>query len=179
MKQIFICVLIIVLLIFSVYSKQPDWFFKLQKIKVFQSDKQDVRKVFGNLKVLYSTSENPKETGWGETIEYQTDEGKLEVYYSTGRCSELTNKKGWDIDEEIVVSIEFEPNKPIDLPELNLNLDTFTGYKESDTQYYNYRSSELGIEFTLLEGKLTSIEYSLTPEMKKFDCEVLLKDKLK
>ena len=63
------------------------------------------------------------------------------------------------------------------LSALKLDLSSFTGYKESDNQYYQYQSSKLGIEFTLLGGKVTSIEYSLTDEMKKLDCEIVLKDR--
>lgn len=177
MKHLFIGIFTMTLLNFSVYAKKPDWFLKLQEIKVFQSNRQDVERVFDNPKFLYSSNENPKETGWGETVEYQTTDGKLEVFYSTGRCSEQTNKKGWDIDKDLVVSIEFEPNEPIKLSDLELDLSSFSGYKESDNQYFQYKSEKLGVEFTLLGGEVTYIEYSITPEMKKLDCEIILKNK--
>ena len=111
----------------------------------------------------------------GEIIKYQTKDGKLKVFYSTGRCSKNSNKDGWDINKDIIVSIEFELNKPVRLSKLNLDLRTFVGYKESDNPTYHYRSSELGIEFSTLGGKVTSMEYSLTPEMRKLDCEIVLK----
>lgn len=161
-----------------VLAKQPNWFVKLQKIKIFQSSKRDVEKVFDLHKVTYSSNEDSREKGWGEIMEYQTNDGKLEAYYSTGKCSDNNNKTGWNIDEGVVVSVKFEPDTLVKLSELNLDLSTFTREKESDTQYYNYKSSELGIEFTTLGEKVTSFEYSLTPEMEALDCEKVLEKKL-
>ena len=77
------------LLIFSavsVFPDEPDWFVKLKEVKVFQSSKQDVERVFGNPPIVYSTKNDSREKGWGEINEYQTNEGKLEVFYSTGKC---------------------------------------------------------------------------------------------
>ncbi len=107
--------------------------------------------------------------------EYVTSEGELRVFYSTGKCSEVSNKDGWDIKEDIVVNIEFKPNKFIKLSKLNLDLRTFVGYKESDNPTHNYKSSELGIEFSTVDRKVTSLRYSLTPKMRELDCEKVLK----
>lgn len=161
----------------SVQAREPDWFLKLQKIKVFKTHREEVEKIFNSPKILYSSNRDGKEPGWGEIVEYQSNDGIIEVFYSTGKCSQLTNPDGWDVDEGIVVSIEFKPNVPVELPELNLNLSTFIAEKADDTQYYSYRSEKLGIEFTTLGGKVTSVEYSLTPEMKKLDCKTILKKK--
>lgn len=158
----------------STQAKEPEWFLKLQEIKIFQSSQQDVERIFNYPKVIYSSSEQ-SEQGWGNIIKYQTKSGELEVFYSTGRCSESSNKDGWDINEGIIVSIEFEPKKPIKLSMFNLDLTTFVADKESDNPTYNYRSFELGIEFNTLGGKVTSFEYSLTSEMKSLGCEFVVK----
>lgn len=160
----------------SIYGKEPEWFLKMKEIKVLQSKRQDVLRVYNYPKITYSSNENPKETGWGEIVRYETKDGKLRVFYSTGRCSKLTNADGLDVDKDVVVNIGFEPANPVELRDLDLDLRTFTGYKESDTQYFEYRSEELGMDFTLLGGKVTSIEYSLTPKMRELDCERILKN---
>lgn len=175
---------IFVLLLFSIflskspsYGKGPDWLLKMKNIKIFESSKEDVLKTFNYPKMTYSSNDNGEETSWGESVEYETNEGNLAVFYSTGKCSEETGNKGWDINKDIVVSVEFEPKKVIRLSELDLDLRTFTKYKESDNQYYQYQSVPLGINFTMLGKNVTLFEYSLTDKMKELDCEKVLKTK--
>lgn len=159
----------------SVFAQTPDWFLKLKQIKVFQSSRQDVERVFENPESVYSSSKDSNEKGWGETVRYKTPDGQLRVFYSTGRCSETANKDGWNLDKDVVVSIEFRPVNRVKLSEFNLDLRTFTREKVIDTDGWFYQSMELGVDFGLSDGKLADIEYSSTPDLRKFDCELLLK----
>jgi hypothetical protein len=161
----------------TVSAQEPDWFLKLKEIKVFQSSKQDVERVFENPKNIYSSNKDGKELGWGEIIEYNTVSGKLHVFYSTGRCSEITNNDGWDLVKDVVVNIEFEPLKSVKLSKLSLDLSTFKREKESDTSFWHYTSEKLGIKFAVLQNKVIWFKYSLTDEMRKLDCEKVLEEK--
>ncbi len=164
----------------SVSAQVPDWYIKLKEVKVFQSSKQDVGRIFEYPNVSYwSRSKGRPDNSWGESFVYETKNGKLDVFYSTGKCSELTGKRGWDIDEGLVVSIEFEPTKPIKLSKLNLDLSTFKREKSSDTAFWRYWSDQLGVNFGVLQNKVTWFEYSITDEMSKLDCEKVLKEKSK
>lgn len=156
-------------------AQEPDWLLNLKTVKVFQSTKQDVEIIFKNPKETYSSNKDGKETGWGEVIEYQRPDGNLRVFYSTGKCSKTENNNGWDLSDGVIVNIEFEPVEAVRLQELNLDLTTFKRSQESDNANWNYRSDQLGINFTVLEGKVTSMKYSLTPEMRVLDCEIVLK----
>jgi hypothetical protein len=159
---------------FKTIGQEPDWFLKLKQIKVFQSTRQDVERIFENPEAVYSSNRDGKEAGWGEIIKYERPDGELQVFYSTGKCSEITNPVGWDLDNDVVVNIEFEPTKPVKLSKFNLDLTTFKRSKEFDTENWDYISEQLGINFNVLENKITSFKYSLTPEMREIDCEKLL-----
>jgi hypothetical protein len=169
--------MLIFLFAFPVYGQPPEWFLKLRQIKVFESSRQDVERIFNDPKIVYSSNTDGKEKGWGEIIEYQTGNGKLGVFYSTGKCAESDDKTGWDVAENIVVSVEFHPNEPAKLSDFKLDLKTFKAEKAADTQHYSYRSDKLGIEFEVLGGNVTSFEYSPAPERQKLDCRIVLKNK--
>ena len=176
-KMFFLHLLTIVLLIFglslSVYSKEPDWFIKLKKVKIFSSTRKDVLKVFDNPKETYSSDKNGGETdSWGESVEYETKDGKLEAFYSTGKCSNKSD--GWDVEKDMVVSIEFTPKIPVSLSKFNFDLRTFSKEKEYDTSYWYYRNHRLGILMVVFDKKVTTLEFSITDEMRKLDCEKVL-----
>ena len=143
-------IFIILVLIASTYSQEPDWFTKVKQIKVLESTKQDVERVFNSPVV---------EQIRGTTIDYKFDWGRLSVSYSKGKCSLEDNRRGYDFDKDIILGISLFLFKDVKISELNLDLKNFEKHKDSDTNALTYSNDELGIEYSGDKKTIYSVDF--------------------
>ena len=152
-------------------TKESTWLEKLRSLRPLESSRRDFETSFQNLKVIWTSDSESDSKDWGRIIEYQTEEGKLEIFLSTGKCADFKGDALWDVEPDVVVSSTFEPKKSISLKELEFDWKKFYRYRESDNAYYQYKSAELGIEFTALENRLTQIEFIPRRDQAALDCD--------
>lgn len=167
--------LLIVLAVFmfagSCYAQEPDWLFKLRKLKVFDSKKADVEREFDFPKTIDSSPTNDPELG---TLyhEYETPDGKLEIRYSTGKCSEHKSLLGYDVSSGTVVEISFEPRKSVIAKTLNFDYDSFETERVDDLPgAYLYRNLKEGIWLSMRDEKVTNVEFSMPEKYRSLMCE--------
>lgn len=155
--------------------KEPDWLVKLRKLEIFKSTRAEVENVFGNPKINEIKNLAQPVGGWGLEIEYETEEGKLNVWYSTGTCAESRSRYGYDIDKDVVSEITFYPKNRVDFTEMNFDLREFKSEPIIDIQSaYNHRNDNLGVELYMIDGKIENIEFYLKEEQKQLDCVKVL-----
>ena len=105
----------------NVFVKEPVWFEKLRTLKLFKSTRSEVEALFDNLRIVAAENYDGAGDNWNTHVEYETTGGKLEVSYSTGKCSERRSRSGFDAARETLVELDFEPAEKFDLTELNFD----------------------------------------------------------
>jgi hypothetical protein len=105
--------------------------------------------------------------------DYQLKEGALFIEYSSGPCRP-NRKGGWNVPENIVVSMSFSPKHPKKLSTLKLDLTKYRKVVGGDTPTVTYYiNDDEGIVYAIQQGKVDYVEYGPS---KKFD-DLWCKDK--
>lgn len=164
MKKLYLLTLIL-FSISSASAQKPDWFRKLQELEKFPSTEKDVERLFSPKTIKITKTPNE----WGKVIEYEIPEGKLMIYYSTGKCSE-ENKVSFDLNDGVILDLNFWLNNPIDFSKLKLKLKGFIKGREDDIEIYFYTNKEKGITYTVFQEKLKSIRF-FYPQIYSHSCK--------
>jgi hypothetical protein len=149
----------------------PDWFVSLSKVTVLTSKRSDVEAAFSGIRRVESSNDDSRSKGWGEIVTYETADGELVVFYSTGNCKQTDDKVSWDFPKDSVFSIRFEPSRDYSLKQLPIKLDSFKGHPSSDFPSTTYRSEALGITI-VTDGDRIS-EYGLfypSKQLRRLKC---------
>lgn len=170
---------------FTSLGKEPNLYRNLQKIKVFESTRKDVEKLFKYITFkevrnynLDSYNEEEKEQlkknplGY-YSVYYELKDGRLNVTYSKDRCSE-NNKQGYDLKEDTVINIYLLFDEDIKLSEFDFDLTNFKKDKpDADLPLaITYTDKNSGIELFGGEEAISGIEINPTPyQAEKYECE--------
>ena len=138
-------------LIIAFYScgNAQDW----RKIEPVKSTRAEVEALLGAVQGAYSAI-------------YQLKEGSLFIEYSSGPCRP-ERKGGWNVPENVVVSLSFSPRHKKRFADLKIDRKKFR--KEIDQHVIGityYINDEDGITYEIQDGKVYSIEYG---PPKKYD----------
>ena len=102
----------------------------------------------------------------GFEVLYQLQDGKLSIEYSTGPCTS-ERKGGWNVPENVVISLHFSPRRAKKVSQLKLDPRKFRkvvdDHLPSVTYYIN---DEEGITYAIQQGKVDYVEYG---PPKKYD----------
>ena len=99
----------------------------------------------------------PAEGAYG--VIYRLKDGSLFIEYSSGFCRP-ERKGGWNVPENVVVSVNFSPKHPRRISSLKLDPKKFR--KEIDRHVGGiiyYINDDEGITYEVQSGKVDSIEY--------------------
>jgi hypothetical protein len=150
---------LIFLVITNGFAQEPTWLTKLRKIEPLKSTEKDVEKVFGKPIERYS-----------HIGEYESEVGKISVYYSEGKCSVNENSQ-YDVDRGVVDEINLFVTKEVKFKALNLNLVNFEKQYVSDVPgLFSYRNEELGIGYHIDRDLLTYISVSASKSYAYLEC---------
>lgn len=159
-----------------VKAQEPDWYVKLKQIQLTVSNRQEVERLFQFPKF----KESSKRKG-SQTVYYDLADGRLDVSYSTAKCSLDKNVDGYNFDEGIVIGIYFLLKKPISINNMKITLSDFEKYEEHDNDAWIYTNEDsgeqyIGGEFREGKTKIRSFEFTLpSGQEKQFDCRNVLK----
>lgn len=126
-----------------------DW----KKIVPLKTTRAEVETTFG------------RATGAFEVL-YQLKAGRLSIEYSSGPCRP-DRKGGWNVLENVVVSVYFSPKRPKRVSEIKLDPTKFR--KVIDDHVLGaiyYINDEEGITYAVQQGKVDYVEYG---PPKKYD----------
>jgi hypothetical protein len=142
--------LLIFLSVSSGFGQQPAWLKKIKEIELLRSTEQDVVRIFGE----------PEKSDYPYFRIFNLKEGKLDVQYSMGYCTEL-KRKGWNVPEFTVTGISLSPKKQVEPEKLGINLSNFELTEVFDVPgAFEGRNDELGIELVKTrKGKIESISF--------------------
>lgn len=154
-------------------AKEPDWLTKLRKLEVFRSTKSDVERIFSDSKItdIYNAAERER-NGWSKRIEYETTDGELEVWYSTGKCWETKSTIGYDVDKDVVTELTFRPNLPFPYIDLEYDLDEFKSTSVTDVEEtYIFSNVKLGVEVLIMNEKVEKVDFCVAEKHKQLECK--------
>ena len=153
-------------------TKEPDWMIKLRKIELLKSKRADVESIFGNPKIIRGVV---GELNWRQRVEYETEDGELEVHYSTGRCLETNYASNYDIERGVVIEVRFEPNedKTVSLKDLNFDYSKFDADRIpiDVVDAITADNKETGVEIYSIGEEFRSIGFRVPPKFRRLDCE--------
>lgn len=132
------------------FGQTPEWLEKLKDIALMTSTRSDIERVFGY----------PENPSLKHNSVYRLKEGKLDIEYSRGKCSE-NEMKGWDVSELTVTRMFFFPKIALVLTDLGLNFTGFRKFPSTDVPgAFGYRNEEAGIDIDVTsKGKIEAIEF--------------------
>jgi hypothetical protein len=144
MKLILAVLLISCLMVLQKVTTNPkDW----RQIVPLKTTRTEVERLLGPTKEAYFA-------------EYQLEEGFLFIEYSSGPCRP-DRKGGWNVPENIVVSMSLTPKHPKKLHELKLDVTKYRKARGGDTPSVTYYiNDEDGIVYAIQMGKVDYVEYS-------------------
>lgn len=172
-KQFILCLCIIFIFTNSMCASELNWLLKLRKLKILESTKEEVERMFDNPKIVdYSNLAKKEKNGWGEKIEYKTKEGYLEALYSTGKCAESKSEFGYDVDKETLVELHFYPFDEVSYSKLGFDLNQFDSKPVIDVyNTYSFRNKRLGVEITINNEKVSSIHFVPSSTQEIYGCK--------
>ncbi|HEV7746047.1 MAG TPA: hypothetical protein VGO56_13690 [Pyrinomonadaceae bacterium] len=136
---------------YSVHAQ--DW----PQIDPLKSTRADVERLLGHTKEAYFAL-------------YQLKHGSLFIEYSGGPCRP-DRKGGWDVPENVVISISFSPKHPKRLAELKLDPKKFRKVVGGDVVGVEYYvNDEDGITYGIQRGKLDWVEYGPPKKYEHLNC---------
>lgn len=101
---------------------------------------------------------------------YKTNEGNLFIEYSSGPCRP-DSKGGWNVRENVVVSIAFYPKSKPRLSDLKLNRKKLRKVVDRHVGgIVYYINDEDGVVYEVQEGRVDSIEYGPAKKYHHLKC---------
>lgn len=148
----------------AVEAKPPDWFQKLRSVKILESKRSDVERVFSD-----STIDKSYRNGKVETVIYRTAFGEIEAVYSGGDC-----EKYYDYrvpQGTLIVLRYFLPFEPrFKFKKLGVDADSYIEVLEDDASISRLEPST-GFKF-ITNGKVLRTIVITPPEaMSHLKCE--------
>ncbi len=172
----------------SVAFGQPELYKSLKKVKVFTSTRQDVERLFKyqRHKELLEYDRDPSlfpeddrdglidNPAGNYHVSYELGKADLDVIYSTGRCSE-NNKRGYDLEKDVVIDIELRFNKDIRVSKFDFDLTKFRivdkPYGDNPMLADNIVDREWGVQLSGTLKETDRIEFSPSPfQAEKYGC---------
>ncbi len=130
---------------------------KVKKIKLLESTRADVKKIFG---------EYNKDSEGGS---YSTDNVIIRISYSSGDCSDDSDEN-WNVAEGLVTEIFVQLDISITPKDLKINLSKLERMKRSDDDdddddddEYIYYDKEKGISYEISDGEVSYVKF-IPPE---------------
>lgn len=133
---------------------------KVKEIKLLESNRDDVRKLFAGYKLEPISSEY-----FNHTDTFKTIDAEIEFSYSKGKCSD-EDSDGYDIEEWKVDSIYISLENPIQLKDARIILSNigikFSKYRKEKVynnveNLYMYHNKELGMGLEVNKNELQNI----------------------
>lgn len=143
MKSVLPTLFLPLLMLTQWYSvNAQDW----SQIDPLKSTRADVERLLGPTKEAYFAV-------------YQLKHGSLFIEYSSGPCRP-ERKGGWNVPENVVVSLSFSPKQPKLLSDLRLDPKKFRKVVGGDVLGVEYYvSDEEGITYAVQSGRVDWVEY--------------------
>lgn len=148
------------------FGQMPKWFVRIKQIKLFETTRNDVEKLFDNPKITNSLRGSA-----GMSVDYKLNVGGLSITYSNGQCSKSTIYD-YAVAADVVTSIELFLDSPVDIARLGLNIKHFEKVAIGDVEgLFNYSNESQGIYFVGDVRRLHELEITPTPEQEKLFCQ--------
>ncbi|HEU4837635.1 MAG TPA: hypothetical protein VFS90_24610 [Pyrinomonadaceae bacterium] len=123
-------------------TNRQDW----RQIVPLQSTRADVERLLGSTKEVYFAI-------------YKLKEGSLFIEYSSGPCRP-GRKGGWNVPENVVVSVSFSPKHGKRISSLKLDPNKFRKVIDQHVGgIVYYINDDEGIMYQVQSGKVDTIEY--------------------
>lgn len=147
---------------------------EIQRIVPLESTRADVDRQLGA----------PRRTGSGvapdcTVHDYEVGDAFVDVYYSTGMCSErrggcgfpYREKFGWDVPRGTVIRVEVYPKKmPAEALHLPRSFKMIKGESEGLPGFLIYRNRDTGVSYRLADGNVVSITYGPSAKQAALAC---------
>ncbi len=153
MKNLFVSLLFI--LSFCAFcfaqSKLPE-FDKAKEIKLLQSTREDVKKIFAGYEHDDSEEENYVQF-------FYTDNAQIQVTFSAGDCTDEDSEEIWNVAEWTVTKIKITPEETLKLEDFKFDFSRFEKEitDEEDTESFNYHDESSGIFFRINDSEIEKI----------------------
>jgi hypothetical protein len=103
--------------------------------------------------------------------EYDLKEGHLYIEYSSGPCRADRNG-GWNVPENVVVSIHFSPAHKQKVSDLKLDLQKYRKVIDQHVEgVVYYVNDEDGISYETQKGKVEAIDYDPPKRFENLQCD--------
>lgn len=136
-------------------SRIPE-FDKAKQIKMLESTREDVKKILKG----FESDDKDAEL-------FNTKNAEVEIYYSTGECSDEEDSERWNVPEGKVSFVRIWLKEPIKLENIGFDYSDFQKENKYDFEdQFIYRSKTLGIAFEVDENKVE--RFFLFPPITKF-----------
>jgi hypothetical protein len=158
MKRKIFLMLIIAVFSLSVFG-QKDWQKRIEQIKPLFTTEAEVEKIIGKAIDRYS-----------HIGEYETKDGKFDVFYSEGKCLPILMMK-YNVEKGVVIQFNFTPNKKIKFAPLGIDISGWKNYGTRDmSPPLTYSNLDKGIEYTVYKGLLTFLQVYPSNNLDYFKC---------
>ena len=190
MKNIFLIFILMFISSQVITAKEPQSYTIFKKISLFKTNRQEIERLFKyeSFKEVLQYNypdwafsqeqiEDAKKNPAGDySVYYRLNDARLDITYSKGRCSE-NNKRGYDVEKDIVVDAYLFFFDAVKLSKLNLDSSKFTRTELNSDLIgeYSYDSEELGIHLSGVRKYVGSIQFSPTQfQEERYSCEKIL-----
>ena len=123
---------------------------KVKKIRLLESTREDIKKIFAGYE--HDDSEDEDDTQY-----FSTKNAEIEVTFSGGDCSD--NSEYWNVPKWTASKIKVTPENTIKIKDFKFNFSSFKKEIE-DKEYsedYIYHNENSGIVFQIEEGEIVKI----------------------
>jgi hypothetical protein len=145
--------LLLILLTLFLFGAESIHAQEWRRIEPLKTTRADVEAILGQANGHYE-------------VLYKLKDGKLSIEYSSGPCRP-DRVGGWNVPENVVVSMFFSPNQHEKLSELKLDLKKLRKLVDEHVGgFVYYIDDEAGTTYAIQRGKLDYIEYG---PPKKYD----------
>lgn len=102
---------------------------------------------------------------------YQLKDGSLFIEYSSGPCRP-DRSGGWDVPENLIVSMSFTPRQHKKISQLKLDLKKLRKVVDTHVRgYVYYIDDDKGTVYSIERGVLQSIEYGPAKRHEHLECK--------
>ncbi len=151
MKKIsFILFFILLMCGFSFAQKTFPEFEKAAKIKLLQSTREDVRKIFAG----FETEDDEFHEQY-----FSNKNAEIAVTFSAGKCADEDSEEIWNVAEWKVTKIKITPEETLKLEGFKFDFSSFKKEirDEEYPDYFIYHDENAGIVFEIDEGEIQKI----------------------
>ncbi len=143
---------------------------KVRKIRLLESNREDVKKILADYKSDKDENKNKKsELIYSEFL--SSENAHIEIDYTQGNCSDGYDE--WNVPEGKVKSIKILPEKTIKFADFNFDFSNFLKEKKyaNVEDLYVYHNKNLGIAFDSRDSEVESVHLFPTSSFYSYICE--------